>query len=59
MGAGRPGSGWQGWGVGGQRLDPWSLLALLIRLQGSLLWVVTYMDPQDPILFSNSVKYSP
>ena len=46
--------GWalgRGLGVGGW-LDPWSLLALLIPLKGSLLWILTYMDPQDPILYS-------
>ena len=44
------GGDWGSWVVGGEWLDPWSLLALLIPLKGSLLWILTYMDPQDPIL---------
>ena len=49
------GRGLGGWGVGGGWLDPWSLLALLIPIGSILyilymdcLWILTYMDPQDP-----------
>ena len=38
--------------------DPWSLLVLWIPLKGSLLWILTYMDPQDPILYFSSAPFA-